>query len=166
MIDELSSEELQARIEACHEDVRAVYAYWLAKGGGRRMPTRADLDPAELKYHLPFLMLVDVTADERRFVYRLVGTAEVDSRGFDPTGRTVQEASFGGDPDAPVVEYDYVVRYRVPFCFREPYVGPDGAVQTEDIIYLPLSDDGETVNMIMVFTHSYTFRRRRPGSQM
>lgn len=161
----ISAEEVQARIAASHADVHAIHDYWLARRGERGMPRRADLDPSELKRFLANMMLVEVTADARRFIYRLVGTAEVESRGLDPTGRSVAEASFG-DPEEAVATYDYVVRNRAPYCHRDPYEVPDGETETEDIIYLPLCDNHGAVNMILVFTHSYSFRRRAKGSAM
>jgi len=85
----------RGRIGACHKNVQAMYDYWLAKRGSRTMPARADLEPAEIKKLLPMMVLVDVTADARRFVYRLVGTQEAAERGSDPTGKTVAEAFFG-----------------------------------------------------------------------
>ncbi len=166
MFEDVTAEEVARRIEGCHEDVRAVYAYWLAKCGARPMPRRADIDPNEIREYLPLVMLVDVTADERRFVYRLVGTREVAERGHDPTGRSVGEAWFGGSREEALGAYEYVVRNRAPFCYREPYVAPDGRIETEDIIYLPLSEDGERVNMVLVFTHCYDFRRRTPPGQV
>jgi hypothetical protein len=166
MHEAVSREEVEARIEASHDDVRAVYAYWRVKCGSRRMPRRADIDPAELKRFLPFMMLVDVTGDERRFVYRLVGTGEVEERGYDPTGRPVRDASFGGSRDTDLDEYEYVVRHKAPFCVRDPFQAGDGRIQAEDIIYLPLSPDGERVNMILVFSHGYIFHRRAEGSAM
>jgi hypothetical protein len=71
MFEDITSDEIRGRIDACHMDVRAMYDYWLAKRGGRAMPARADLEPVEIKKLLPMLVLVDVTADARRFVYRL-----------------------------------------------------------------------------------------------
>lgn len=165
MFEDVSAEEVRARIAASHADVRAVYDYWLAKRDGRPMPRRADLDPAELKRFLPYIMLVEVTADARRFVYRLVGTAEVEARGNNPTGRAVGEAAFGA-PDEAVGTYDYVVRNKAPYCHRDPYEGPDGEMETEDIVYLPLCDEHGAVNMVLVFSHSYNFRRRAKGSVM
>jgi hypothetical protein len=165
MLLDVSAAEVQARIGASHEDVRAVHDYWLAKRGDRPMPRRADLDPAELKRFLPHLMLVEATTDARRFIYRLVGTAEVEARGSDPTGRPVGEASFG-DAEEAVATYDYVVRHRAPYCHRDPYEGPDGQTETEDIIYLPLADSDGAVVMVLVYTHSYSFRRRAKGSAM
>lgn len=168
MVLNVSREDILARIAASHEDVRAVYGYWLARLDGRAMPRRADIDPAALKAFLPRIVLVDVTADERRFVYRLVGTAEVEMRGDDPTGKPVGEAGFGGPEDEALrfYEYEQVVRQRAPFCYRGSYAAPDGETETEDVIYLPLSEDGESVTMILVFSHNYSGRRRASGSAM
>jgi hypothetical protein len=166
MFEDVSLAEVLRRIEACHEDVRAVHAYWTAKRGRRRMPRRADIDPLEIRRYLPLVMLVDVTDDERRYVYRLVGTGEVAERGNDPTGKSLGEAFFGGSREEAFASYDYVVRNRAPFCYRDPYPAPDGRIETDDIIYLPLSDDGERVNMVLVFTHCYHFRRRTPAGSV
>ena len=165
MHEDVTAEEIAARIGACHESVRKFYDYWSAKKGGRAMPRRADIEPAELKRSLRMMMLVDVTSDERRFVYRLVGTAEVANRGRDPTGMSVQEAFFGGSLDEALSCYEYVVRNRAPFCYRGDYSAPDGRIETDDVLYLPWSEDGESVNMILVYSHCYSFKRRtKPGS--
>jgi hypothetical protein len=130
------------------------------------MPRRADIDPVDIRKFLPMTMLVDVTADERRFVYRLVGTKEVAERGHDPTGKPVLETFFGGSAEEALSCYEYVVRNRAPFCYREPYHAPDGRIETDDIIYLPLSSDGSNVDMILVFTHCYSFRRRTKAGSL
>jgi len=165
MFEQITPDEIQGRIGACHKTVQTMYDYWLAKRGSRIMPARADLEPAEIKKLLPMMVLVDVTADARRFVYRLVGTQEVAERGADPTGKSVAEAFFGGSLEETLSCYDYVVRNRTPFCYRDPYAAPDGQIQNDDIVYLPLSEDGATVNMILVFTHCRSvWRRTKAGS--
>ena len=55
--------------------------YWEEKRRGRLMPSRADIDPLELRRYLPGIILIDVVDDARRYVYRLVGTREVAMRG-------------------------------------------------------------------------------------
>jgi hypothetical protein len=90
----ITQEEFERRIAACHPSVRAVYDYWRTKRGNRLMPSRKEIDPADLKPCLPSIILLDVVPDARRFVYRLVGTKEVAERGYDPTGRPVSEAFF------------------------------------------------------------------------
>lgn len=160
MTDNSSLDEITARIAASHDSIRALHEYWRRKAGDLRMPRRADIDPAEIKAFLPAIILVDVVADERRFVYRLVGTAEVAERGYDPTGKAVADGYYGGSAEDALASYQYPVDHRAPYCFREPFAGPDGRIETEDIIYLPLSEDGEAVNMILVYTHNYAFRPR------
>jgi hypothetical protein len=164
MYAEVTAEEIASRIAASHESIRMLSAYWSRQCRGQAMPRRADIDPADMKPLLPMTMLVDVTPDERRFVYRLVGTAEVAARGGNPTGKSVQEAFFGDSIEEALNCYEYVVRNRAPFCYRGTYAAPDGRTETDDTIYLPLSDDGANVNMILVFSHCYSFKRRsRPG---
>ncbi|WP_395022428.1 PAS domain-containing protein [Dongia sp.] len=148
--------EIEALIAQCHPEVRAVVAYWRAKAGTRRMPARADIDPAEMKPYLPRVSLIDVVADERRFVYRLVGTEEAALRGYDPTGRSVGEGYFGPNRELAFQHYQYPVEHRAPFCYRGDFEVADGSVENEDVVFLPLSEDDDKVNMILLFYHDYS----------
>jgi hypothetical protein len=124
------------------------------------MPRRTDIDPGDIKPFLPRITLVDVVPDARRFVYRLVGTEEVASRGSDPTGRSVAEAYFAASAEESLSYYEYVARHAEPYCYRDSYHAPDGALEKQDVIFLPLSEDGEGVNMILVFYFDYKFHPR------
>lgn len=136
----------------CRPETVLLYNYWRGKCGNRRMPRRADIDPAELPPRLlPCLSIVDVVDDERRYVYRLVGTADVQVRGHDPTGRPVIEGFFGPDAENALGCYDTVVATRAPLLDPEPFLASNGRYATEETIFLPLSDDGEHVNKIIVF---------------
>ena len=158
--------DVEALIAQCHPDIQAVVAYWRRKAGSRRMPSRADIDPAELKPFLARITLVDVVPDARRFVYRLVGTEEAALRGYDPTGRPVGEAFFGPNRELAFVHYQYPVEHKAPFCYRGDFDVQDGAVENEDVIFLPLSEDGETVNMILVFYFDYRDQPRVEASSV
>jgi hypothetical protein len=119
------------------------------------MPARSDIDPAEIpKRLLPGLCLVDVVPDERRYVYRLVGTADAEVRGYDPTGKSVFEGFFGPSVEVVLGNYDPVVASRAPFIDPRHFFASTGRYVTEETIFLPLSDDGETVNKILVFSQS------------
>jgi hypothetical protein len=136
----------------CRPETVLLYNYWRSKCGKRRMPRRADIDPAEIPARLlPCLSIVDVVDDARRYVYRLVGTADVQVRGHDPTGRSVIEGFFGPDVENALGCYDTVVETRAPVLDTEPFVATNGRYATEETIFLPLSDDGEHVNKIIVF---------------
>src|SRR5215470_17691685 len=92
-----------------HPDVLAVHRYWQEKRRGRVMPSRADIDPIELKRFLPGIILINVVADERRYVYRLVGTREVAMRGKDPTGQSMIDGFFAQSLEAALAILDKVV---------------------------------------------------------
>ena len=139
----------------CHTNTLALYDYWLGKCGKRSMPARRDLDPIEIPPALlPGICLVDVVADERRYVYRLVGTGEVEVRGNDPTGESVKDRFFGPSAEDALGCYDRVVSTRAPFLDVTPFTSQSGRYVTLETLFLPLSDDGIHVNKILVFSHS------------
>ena len=144
----------------CHPDTIAIYDYWNWKCGTRLMPARSDIDPVDMPRRLlPFINLVDVVTDERRYVYRLVGTGDVEVRGQDPTGKSVLEGFFASCAEDALVCYHRVVATRRPFLDPEPFVAPHGKYVMEETIFLPLSDDEINVNMILVFSHTRDIRR-------
>lgn len=137
------------------ESLSKVYAYWQQKRGARAMPARSDIDPAEIKPLLPYMILVDVVYDQQTrpdFIYRLVGTREVEIRGNDPTGRRVAEAFHGPSAENAVGCYVQVVETRAPLLDDEYFVRDGDRYADEANLFLPLSNDGEQVNMVMVFT--------------
>lgn len=152
----MANDEKHIEIPAtCHPSVRVIYTYWLRKCGERPMPSRADLDPAEIPAGLlPGICLVDVVPDARRYVYRLVGTADVEVRGHDPTGKSVLDGFFGPSLSDVLANYDRVVSNRVPHIDPQHFRASNGRYVTEETIFLPLSEDGVSVNKILVFSQS------------
>jgi hypothetical protein len=138
----------------CHASLRQLYAYWDARRGVRAMPARSDIDPIDLKAFLPVLILIDVVADARRYTYRLVGTHEVEMRGRDPTGKSILEAYYGESAEDTIFYLDHVVQTREPVLYRGTYQPLTTRTQRDDVLFLPLSKDGEAVNMIMLFSHT------------
>ena len=146
--------------ETCHPGTITLYNYWLAKCHNRKMPARADIDPVEMpRQVLPGICIVDVVDDERRYVYRLVGTGEVEARGNDPTGKSVLEGFFGPSAEDALGWYDKVVETRSPVLDPTPFTAPNGKWITDETLFLPLSDDGVTVSKILVFSYSRNIRR-------
>ncbi len=148
----------------------ALFAYWDSKRGGRPMPRRGDIDPVEMRQWLGNLLLIDVTA-EGRFIYRLYGTRFVDNFGRDMTGRSVddlpveQQERVRGD-------YQAVCASRLPKArlytasFEVPQRGPmqrsEPQVVTWERLVMPLSDDCERVEMLLVA--AYPLPDLRPSS--
>lgn len=142
------------RLAGCHPSLQTLYQYWTAQRGNRTMPARADIDPVDLKPLLPLLILIDVVPDPRRYVYRLVGTREVEVRGADPTGKPVEEAYYAESAEDTFYYLDRVARTRQPVLYRGTYQPLRTRTQREDVLFLPLSNNGETVNMIMLLGHT------------
>lgn len=134
----------------CSDRIKRAHSYWQSKCHRCHMPSRADIDPMDIPDLLPHVTLVDVVADARRFVYRLVGTAEVDARGRDPTGMSVAEAYFGPTPESALVNYVTVMETQQPVFERADFTTPNGRYVDEEALFLPLSSDGATVDKILV----------------
>lgn len=140
-------------LEACHPDVAAVYTLWDKKRrGGRTPPSRADFDPLEIPTHLlPGILLIDVRHDPLRFRYRLVGTRDVKRRGMDPTGLDVTEGHYGPNPQRALQTYSYVSETGGSLYRSDSVTDGNGIVRSEERLFLPLSTDGSTVDMILAF---------------
>jgi hypothetical protein len=133
----------------------AIYLYWDGKRRGRLMPSRADIDPLELKSFLPQLVLLDVEGEPPRFRYRLVGTEVTRVRrglsNSDPTGRFVDEVTHRQGTGAVLAHYCRVVAERRPSTDAGTYPpSSEGPWLRFSRLVLPLSADDITVNMLLV----------------
>ncbi|TDQ82274.1 PAS domain-containing protein [Dongia mobilis] len=142
-----------AQIGECDERLISIYTYWNEKRGTRAMPGRPDIDPADLKAHLPLLCLIDVVPDARRYVYRLVGTREAEMRGRDPTGKAVAEAYYAERAGDTTDYLDRVLATGRPLLYRGTYHPLPTRTETGEVLFLPLSRDGHAVDMIMLYSH-------------
>jgi hypothetical protein len=128
-----------------HEFVR----YWESKRRDGRLPSRADIDPIELKPFLGNIFMLDVVGDQKRFRYRLVGTKIVARVGRDSTGKFQEEAY------SPEQAAENNALYRL-ICETKKPVRNFGVINwvnrkflRYEIANMPLADDGETVNIIL-----------------
>ena len=113
------------------------------------MPTRADIDPLEMRQWLPRVTLVDVSPDGQHFAYRLVGTQIVDLLGVNPTGQPVESAWPAEQAELVMAAYRQVVETRAPlFCQQTSEWREDQAPSAWGM-RLPLSSDGVEVDVIL-----------------
>jgi hypothetical protein len=132
--------------------LKGAFDYWQRKAAGQAMPRRADLDPADIPKLLPHVMLVEVHGPSR-YRYRLIGTANAQEQGVDATGRFLDEVLVGPEyRDHVLALYDECVRDRRPIYSESLFLSqPRGAVERHTkVLFLPLSADGETVNLVFV----------------
>ena len=144
----LVSEEF---LKICSVRTAALYRYWSGKRRGRHLPRRADIDPAEMKPWLPGLVLVDIDNRPRRITYRVVGTAVCEHRGFDPTGRPVQEGLYGNLRDEVLENYRIAIDEKSIVFDYDATPSRSGFAREVGTLFLPLSSDDETVDKILIY---------------
>jgi hypothetical protein len=132
-----------------HPDLRRLYDYWHARRKGRRYPARADIDPVEFSFALGNVTLVDVLYDPLRFRFRLMGTLMAQRAGIDLTGRMVDELPVPVYRDLLLEAYRTTIRTGEPnTMLHEQTV--QGRVYEFEVLRLPLAEDGETINMLLL----------------
>lgn len=127
--------------------LRRLYDYWLAKAGTRPMPARAEIDPVEIPWAIGHLSLIDVEpGGEYRFRLDAPRNAEFFKR--DMTGLTLADYPFPERATFMREGYDAVVASRQPHLAARDFT-IDYRHWRYEILLLPLSTDGEKVNMLM-----------------
>jgi hypothetical protein len=140
-----------------HPTLAFLRDYWDKKRGTRAMPSRADISPSELREHLGWVIIVEVLPEFADFRYKLIGTLVAQYWLMDSTGKTVGEAfALSGEAAAKGVQSIFRKCARDRVIVRS--FGGAGWIargyEEFDSICLPLSDDGENVNMIL---HAFVF---------
>jgi hypothetical protein len=132
-----------------HPKLRQLFDYWESKRGGRKMPSRADIDPLDLGFIIGNLILVDVIAEAPLgFRIRLHGTNLSERVGYELTGKMLEEM--------PQVEFSELTRLSFtkvsntgrPLHARRDRM-LDGKARRYETIVLPLSSDNAVVEMIL-----------------
>lgn len=134
-----------------YPDLCLALDYWKGKKGDRVAPARADIDPVDIPRLLPRIMLVDVErtdSGEAEFRYRLSGTGIRSVHGYDATGLRPRDLT----PEA----YGKLIHahYRAAVEARQPLAHVIVMITNKKQrsyarLILPLSEDGETINMLM-----------------
>ena len=153
--------DMEEMARRCFPDTLGFYRYWDSKrlgadGSRRRMPRRQDIDPLEMKRWLPHLQLIDVVPDTaaahgRRLVYRLVGDTEIELRGYNPTGRTVDECAIGKETSDAMGNYNLVIDGRMPVYDWSKIAHPRGFLISQECVLLPLSENDDTVTHVITY---------------
>ena len=137
---------------ARYPDLRFALGYWTRKRGARFAPSRGDIDPAEIPSILPRVMLADVVRDNTGrvdFRFRLSGTGICDVHGYNLT--TLRPSELSPEPYGRLID----AHYREAVGRRSPMahilvLNTNRKSRSYARLILPLSADGETVDMLMM----------------
>ncbi|MFD2205764.1 PAS domain-containing protein [Kiloniella antarctica] len=150
--------------------VERAYKYWLSKrppekgtpgngstdecqssgGGAGLLPSRALIDPIEMRAFLPNVLLLDVQREPLDFRFRVVGTSVTPLLNRDYTSEWMSNIDNLKAPGKVWTNCSSAVEFGEPVYACTPYTGPKrGILDVEDLI-LPLAADGRTVDMLMI----------------
>lgn len=135
-------------IVARHPRLLMLERFWHGKRGARWAPRKHDMDPLDMVAWLGNLMVVAPLDDGDDFLCRLYGTNLVQIFGRELTGRRVSSLG-GAERKRFHARLQAVLSERRPRHFRFEYRRGRQAVSVAELV-LPLSDDGETVNHLLI----------------
>jgi hypothetical protein len=136
---------------------REVLRYWLSKRTKARLPPRAAIEPGEVVRLLPNIMLIDVEYSPLRFRFRLVGTHLVRVYGEEYTGRYLDELDLDDHRRAITCDYREAAQCGIAQCDEYAYRMESDRYRHFERLLLPLSADGEIVNMLLGSLYEFTF---------
>jgi hypothetical protein len=149
--EDSADEELPLSVAGEHARLTGIYRYWEAKRGERKMPARRDLRPEEMREFLGYLVLVDVEpSTPPRFRFRLVGSEIVGAYGRDLTGLYVEDATPISYRNLLMRHYSRAAEVARPILHRVRFMEWTGKTHELIRLILPLSDDNQTVNMLLI----------------
>tara|TARA_R110002167_G_scaffold244516_5_gene450021 strand:- start:232 stop:720 length:489 start_codon:yes stop_codon:yes gene_type:complete len=127
---------------------------WRQARGMAAMPARRDFDPVRLPLELlPHILLVDVEyLPEPRFRWRLIGTYITDMIGRDSTGRYWDEIYDANVLAAISKGPRWVLEHRRPIRSLGTAPVHGRAHRRSENLDMPLSSDGEKVDMLLVIS--------------
>lgn len=136
--------------------LRELYAYWVKRRGDRDFPARRDIDPLDFRTALGQVVLIDVRYEPLRFRFRLHGTALAQHAGYDMTGKMVDDLPNPANRAVLLERCRGLIETRAPVVvIRERLLGR--RVFGYEAVWMPLSDDGTTISILMggiVYRHS------------
>ncbi|HEY4124787.1 MAG TPA: hypothetical protein VGM36_09250, partial [Rhizomicrobium sp.] len=137
-----------------HPKLIAVRDVWRARADGRGMIARAELTARDLAPCLRNLAILDVMppSDRPRYRYRYVGTSLVEIYG-EATGHYVDELIPAEYLPRWNAGYDAVIAARHPLRVLTRHNLPEVSHLQSESFATPLSDDGHTVNMLLIVSY-------------
>lgn len=124
--------------------------YWQGVRPGA-LPRRRDIDFVGIGMMLvPYVFLVDVLEQGRRFRWRFIGTHITRHAGSDDTGLDLDISIAPMMRDTIIGHYRRVVTERRPLCHRGDFIGSDGRVFRYERLLLPvLADDEASIDTVL-----------------
>jgi hypothetical protein len=139
--------------ETDEDPIARVRDYWRGKCQGQLMPSRRDINPADLRGVLSRVQLYDLIDGGKAFRVRLLGTGIVEALGDDPTGKTITRAASDRLTRRMFAVIDRVTKRKRALIVRAERTAVERVnFMKVESIYLPLADDGMTPDTLLAAT--------------
>jgi hypothetical protein len=113
------------------------------------MPARRDIDPIEMRQWLGNLLLVDFPPDPMQYRIRLDGVNLVRFYNSSREGKGVEVLTSEEERRIVLPQYLTVLEKKQPAYFESEFVTSEGIVTSQRKLLLPLSEDGQRVNIVL-----------------
>ena len=150
----LAATSIGTSLEIADARLRRLYDYWDARRGERAMPLRRDINPVDIPDLLGFVNIFEVQEGPRDFKVRLNGSEVAEMLGQDITGKYCSTVISGPDAVRCKMAFDICVDRCSPAIVETSLAFCDKPYIAQTMVVLPLSSDGERVDMIIT-AHSY-----------
>ncbi|HEY1797766.1 MAG TPA: PAS domain-containing protein [Stellaceae bacterium] len=136
--------------EISNPKLRRLFEYWSRQRGDRKWPSRADLDPVEMRFVLGNVILADVLpGTPTTYRIRLHGTTLTQRIGYDLTGKMLDDMPVPEFRDLSRQSFNKVVGTGEPLHIVADRM-IDNRMQHYESILMPLSNGDEQVEMLLI----------------
>lgn len=142
---------VEARLELADlpSEIRPLFAYWRKQRNDRLMPSRAQIDPTDLRAMLRYTSLVEITPAPRNFLYRVIGTNLSHRPGGPRDRRNTTELRPERYRQMVERHYGEACDLRRPTLYGVKLSFKDVQLTYRRLI-LPLANDGANPNMLLI----------------
>ncbi len=134
-----------------HPIAKAFDRYWHQLKGVRKIPRFLDFNINDVPGNaLPYMSLLQVENNPRRYRYRLAGTSVVAAYGQDLSGVYLDEIDTGGRYDRYVHNFNEVTDDRVVNRTTDKYLMENGRLYSFDGHLYPFEGVGGDVSRIII----------------
>ena len=153
--------ELAFRTQLVIPEQKVLYDYWRKQAKENRLPGRNDISPTGFPRLLPMISLLDVERSPKRYRVRLAGTGLRDIYQNEITGQYLDKFDLGCKSQYWLSACCRVVDSKKPAqgIIKSTIKSQDHLVQFW--LRLPLSCDGESVNMILCYDAFVSMQKAR-----
>ncbi len=135
--------------DSMHPKLDSLLRFWTGLCAARAWPARRDFQPEDLRPWLGHIALLDVQPGPR-FHVRLTGVVIAEFDGGDYTGRYLEDAVPPEIRAMVMAPYLAVLAEGRPVHCHTPAGYADGSFRSLQRLLLPLSGDGQRIDMIML----------------